>query len=108
MYYNIVESGERIRKLRENKGISRAVLAEKVSLSTDAVRKIERGTNGGKIDTLVLLAEYFGVSLDYLVCGCMQKERQESGIFAGLRENEVKFIQKTVENLRADIICLRE
>lgn len=105
MYYNIVESGERIRKLRENMGISRAVLAEKVSLSTDAVRKIERGTNGGKIDTLVTLAEYFGVSLDYLVCGCMQ---EESGIFAGLRENEVKFIQKTVENLRADIICLRE
>lgn len=107
MYYNIVESGERIRKLREGRGISRAALAEKISLSTDAVCKIERGTNGGKIDTLVTLAEYFGVSLDYLVCGCTQ-EGQECGIFTGLRENEVRFMRKTVEHLRVDILCLRE
>lgn len=108
MYYNIVESGERIRKLRESIGLSRVALAGEIGLSADAMRKIECGTNGGKIDTLVALAERFGVSLDFLVCGCIHKEGEDGGIFAGLRKNEVKFIRKTIENLRADIICLRE
>ncbi len=106
MYYNVKESGARIRLLREKAGISRHALAEGIGISADALRKIERGTNGGRIDTLVLLAEYFQVSLDYLVCGI--RDREETGsIFAGLKENEIMFLFKMAESIKENMVYLK-
>ena len=106
MYYNVEESGKRIRLLREAAGISRAGLAEIIGVSADALRKIERGTNGGRIDTLVQLAEFFQVSLDYLVCGNRGRKETE-GIFAGLEDNEILFLYKIAESIKENIGYLK-
>lgn len=73
MYYDIVNSGERIKELRAARRMTRQQLAEQIGLSVDALRKIEAGVNGAKIDTLISIAELFHISLDYLVCGCERK-----------------------------------
>ena len=57
---------ERLRRLRERKGISRRVLSELCGLPTDAVRRYERGEAYPTLPSLLALAEYFGVSLDEL------------------------------------------
>ena len=106
MYYNVKESGARIRSLREMAGISRTGLAEAVGVTADALRKIERGTNGCRIDTLVLLAEYFHVSLDYLVCGNRDGAGKE-GIFEGLEENEICFLKKVAECIKENMVYLK-
>ena len=43
--------------------------AEAVGLTVSAVSKIEIGDRIPSIDTFVLLSDFFGVSLDYLVLG---------------------------------------
>ena len=59
---------ERLRRLREEKRQSRAVVSELCGLYRGAVRKYERGEIMPTMDTLIALADYFEVSLDYL-CG---------------------------------------
>ena len=55
--------GEKITHLRLSKGLSQETLAEKLSVSRQAVSKWERGE--GKPDTYVLLkiSEIYGVSI---------------------------------------------
>lgn len=98
MYYDIVESGKRIKGLRTARGITRLQLAEGVGISVDAMRKIESGTNGAKIDTLVSIADYFCVSLDFIVCGYEKKVELDS-LLAGLDDREVQFVRNIVLNI---------
>ena len=95
MYYDIVESGIRVKELRSVRNMTRQQLADEIGLSLDALRKIETGTNGAKIDTLVSIADVFHVSLDYLVCGCQQKAESAS-LLSGMNEKEVQFIRNIV------------
>lgn len=69
MYYDVVESGKRIRKLRKEKGLSQNALAETVGIHVKTVSKAERGIIGLSVDNLLVLADYFSTSLDYLVKG---------------------------------------
>lgn len=95
MYYDIVESGIRVKELRSVRNMTRQQLADEIGLSLGALRKIETGRNGAKIDTLVSIADVFHVPLDYLVCGCQQKAESAS-LLAGLNEKEVQFIRNIV------------
>lgn len=58
---------ERIRTLRTQKNIKQSELGEIVGLSANAVSDIERGYRMTTIEKLVAIADYFDVSIDYLV-----------------------------------------
>ncbi len=61
--------GNRLLALRKEAGISQEQIAEALGMKICTYRSIEKGRTLGRIDTLAMLAEYFNVSLDYLVCG---------------------------------------
>lgn len=58
---------QRLQRLRERRKISRRVLSELCGLSKSAVSRYERGERMPGLDDAVQLADFFGVSLDYLV-----------------------------------------
>lgn len=60
----------RLQHLREKKRISRIVLSELCGLDPDAVRKYERGEREPTLHSLVAIADFFNVSIDYLVGRC--------------------------------------
>ncbi|MBQ4145887.1 MAG: helix-turn-helix transcriptional regulator [Clostridia bacterium] len=62
-----MEFSQRLQQLREKKKISRRVTSELCGLATDSVRKYERGESEPTLSSLVALAEFFGVSVDYLL-----------------------------------------
>lgn len=64
-----MEFQERLYSLRKGRGISQEELANAVGVSRQAVQKWEAGTSTPDIQNLSALADYFGVSLDYLVRG---------------------------------------
>lgn len=64
-----IKISEMIRKLRCDKGISQETLAEVCGVSMQAVSKWENEQSCPDISFLPLLAEYFGVSTDYLLTG---------------------------------------
>ena len=67
MNYNIELSGKRIAELRSKAGISQAKLSELIGLHVKTISKAERGVKGLSVDNLLALAEYFNVSLEFLV-----------------------------------------
>ena len=62
-----MEFRHRLQHLREKKRISRIVLSELCGLSSDAVRRYERGESEPTLHSLVAMADFFGVTVDYLV-----------------------------------------
>lgn len=72
-YYDIKESGKRIKELRKAKGLTQEKLSEKIGISCQGLKMIECGINGARIDTFVYLAEILDTTIDYLVLGrsCM-------------------------------------
>ena len=58
---------EKIRELRRKGGLSQEELAEKLNVSRQAVSKWETGAAVPTTETLVQLADFFEVSLDFLL-----------------------------------------
>ncbi|MEA4888690.1 MAG: helix-turn-helix transcriptional regulator [Clostridiaceae bacterium] len=67
--------GDRIRFLRLNKGLSQAEMAEKVGKSLSAYKLWESGDNEPSISSLIFLADFFSVSLDFLIARPSDIER---------------------------------
>jgi transcriptional regulator with XRE-family HTH domain len=65
-----VEFRQRLQCLREKKRISRKVASELCGLHSDAFRRYERGEGEPTLRSLVAIAEYFEVTVDYLVGRC--------------------------------------
>ena len=59
---------ERLKALRERRRISRSTLSELCGLSRNMVSRYELGDSQPSIEAAAQLAEYLGVSMDYL-CG---------------------------------------
>ena len=108
MYYDIVKSGERIRNLREKADMTRQELAEKIGLSVQALKKIELGMNGTKIDTLVELADFFHTSLDFLVCGVERYDDTGVDVLCQeLGEKELLFVRRLVKSTIENMVLLK-
>lgn len=60
---------ERLYQLRKERGLSQEELANQVGVSRQAVQKWESGAAQPTLDKLTALAQYFGVTLDFLVTG---------------------------------------
>lgn len=58
---------KRLQGMRERRRISRSVMSELCGLSKSMISKYERGERQPKLETLMLLADFFECSIDYLV-----------------------------------------
>ncbi|MDR1735463.1 MAG: helix-turn-helix domain-containing protein [Oscillospiraceae bacterium] len=59
--------GEKLQRLRKEKGMSQEMLAEALGVSRQAISKWESGQSWPETDKLIALSELFGVSLDSLM-----------------------------------------
>ncbi len=59
---------EKIQTLRKERGLTQEQFAEKIFVSRTAVSKWENGRGMPGMDSLKMIAEVFGVSLDELLC----------------------------------------
>lgn len=60
--------GNRINELRKERGLSQHALAKQIGVSQKAIDYWERNVNEPKASYIILLADYFGVTADYLLC----------------------------------------
>ena len=58
---------QRLRTIREKRGISQLKLAMALGLTQNSVSRYESGAREADYKTLVALADYFNVSIDYLL-----------------------------------------
>lgn len=69
MYFDLVETSERIKNLREELGYSQIQLAEKLNFSRSYISKIEIGMREPSFDFLIAMSALSGHTLDYLITG---------------------------------------
>lgn len=58
---------ERLKALREEKGVSQAQLSKATGLSQSAIAFWETGKRIPNAQAIIILARYFGVTTDYLL-----------------------------------------
>lgn len=63
----MADFAERLKDLRCKNGITQAALGKMLGVRQDAISTYERGRNYPEVRNLIILADYFGVSIDYLV-----------------------------------------
>ena len=57
----------RLKKLRKERNISQLKLALDLNLNQNSISRYENGEREADYETLIKFADYFGVSLDYLL-----------------------------------------
>ena len=62
-----MELPNKIVMLRESKGISQTDFARKVGINRSVINRIEKGTRPVRDDELKTIADFFNVSVDYLL-----------------------------------------
>lgn len=72
------EMGDRIRECRKQKNLSQAELDEAIGVSDNTISNMETGSNNVKLENIEKLAEFFEVSLDYLVKGVGQTSADDA------------------------------
>lgn len=67
----------RLKELRESRGISQVRLAIELDLNQNSISRYENEAREADYKTLIAIADYFDVSLDYLLgrteCQCMNR-----------------------------------
>lgn len=69
---------QRLKPLRKGKGLTQAKMAELLGCTSRHYQKIEYGTINLPTTTLIFLADYFGVTTDYLLG--REKGEKEDGV----------------------------
>lgn len=58
---------QRLAELRKKKGFTQGELCEELGIKVNAYREWEMGRRRPELESLIKLAEYYGVSMDYLL-----------------------------------------
>lgn len=80
--------GNNIYKLRVARGMTQESLGMKIGLTPSAISNIEKSTSYPSIDTLIKIAEFFGVTLDYLSTDKYYEQLEELEIKSKLLTTE--------------------
>ena len=57
----------RLKELRKNRGITQLKLSMDLSISQNSISRYETGEREADYSTLIRIADYFNVSIDYLL-----------------------------------------
>lgn len=83
----------KLKELRQLKGISQQQLADVITVSQQSINKYENHGVEPDISTLIKIAGYFNVSLDYLLGRTEIKEMAEKTKLSELSEDEANLIK---------------
>lgn len=91
---------ERLIKLRQNKALTQNELADLVKISRSALSLYELGKREPDFSTLSRLAEFFGVTTDYLL-GRSEKTTKSSSLSQKEERDISKDLEKILSNLES-------
>jgi transcriptional regulator with XRE-family HTH domain len=92
---------EKITKLKKQRDLSQADLAERTGISKDAISKYERGDAVPSVEYAKRIADALGVSLDFLV-----SEEETEDILDKEAVKRIKEIQKLPEQEKNKILSV--
>lgn len=89
---NYCNFGENLKKLRKGRNLTQKELGAKIGLSKAVVSKYENGMGYPAFDVLIRIAQYFGVTTDYLL-GVAGNQTVD---VSGLTEGQIEAIHRVI------------
>ena len=65
--FDQIKIGKRLKDLRKEKGITQLQLAMELNMSQNTISRYETGERQAGYNELIKIADYFNVSIDYLL-----------------------------------------
>jgi len=90
---------ERILSLRKNKGVSQTIAAKEIGISPRAYQKYEYEESEPTLLVAARIADFYGVSLDYLTGRTDQEQRPISLCLDGI-EKHLEGLNEEVQELK--------
>lgn len=81
--------GRNIARLRVSRGLSQGNLGNEIGLTPSAISNIENATSYPSVDTLIRFANYFGVTIDFLLTDKDVKQLEELQLKSKLLTTEM-------------------
>lgn len=81
--------GRNIARLRVSRGLSQGNLGNEIGITPSAISNIENATSYPSIDTLIRFANYFGVTIDFLLTDKDVKQLEELQLKSKLLTTEM-------------------
>lgn len=94
-YYNVQDTADRIRQLRQRRGLSQEQAAQTLGMTGGSLSRVERGTRGCSVELLACMGDLYGVSMDYLILGRANGQGMDQG---GL-EDLIRYLMALREGL---------
>ena len=107
MKYDTKASGKRIKQLRQEMNLSQEQLAEKLNVSQNMIAKIECGLRRPSIDFLIELAEFFEISLHYIVLGTSEEATDKKRQIEEVIEQIDQMIE-LLQNKKKEFLQMKE
>ena len=107
MQYNTKASGKRIKQLRQEMNLSQEQLAEKLNVSQNMIAKIECGLRRPSVDFLIELAEFFEISLHYIVIGTLEEATDKKRQIEEAIE-QIDQMMELLQNKRKELLQMKE
>jgi transcriptional regulator with XRE-family HTH domain len=98
MYYNVKESGMRIKELRKKNGYTQESFASEIGISYRTYSGIESGAHSTSIDVFVAISNVLNVSLDYIILG-----KKDVGMLKGVSEDKRVLAEKILKGILENI-----
>lgn len=95
-----VAMGERIKEERRAKGISQVTFAKKLGITQTHLSNLETGKSGLTLTSLIMLANEFDCSVDYLLFGIKNKVQDNNDEVYDYSENEVQLAIRIIEAIK--------
>lgn len=102
-FMNSITIGEKIAKLRKEKGLTQSQLAEMISVSNKTISRWETGEGYPEISLLVPLAKALGVSTDYLLKDASDEGAQTQSAAETAAESEGASSETQTESMREEV-----
>lgn len=96
--YNPTLVGKRIQQFRKAKGYTQAGLAEIIEINTKNVSRLENGTMGLSLTTLVALCSALEVYADYILFGNKENNSHNTAMVLLSKLSQQKQIQNAAKN----------
>ena len=102
-FMNSITIGEKIAKLRKEKGLTQSQLAEMISVSNKTISRWETGEGYPEISLLGPLAKALGVSTDYLLKDASDEGAQTQSAAETAAESEGASSETQTESMREEV-----
>ena len=92
------EIGLRVRRLRENKGLSREKFSENIDITPQFLAEIENGNKGMSFATLIKVCNFLSGSTDYIIVGETQNDLSKiMHILSNMDKDYIPFAESILE-----------